>query len=937
MARAAGPAVEPTLRGRAGELEAVLGELRRVARGGGSQLVVVDGEPGMGKTAFLRAVREQAERGGFAVGAAPAGEGDRTTPLATLGLALRAGGRVPLLDAESFGALLPLVGQPLWLAERLAALLKDAAAARPLLVVLDDVHWADPLSVFVLRILPARLADSRVVLLLCGRPVPGGPADQVGSAAEEGGAPVLRLVLGPLTEEAVLEVARDRLGGPADRQLAMRLSEARGVPFLAVQIVAGLVEAGGAGPDGGGLPPGLLAGVRRRLAPASELCRSLLRAGAVLGPSFALADAAHLLSEPAVRLLAPLEEALAAGLLTDDGQQVRFRHDLLRRAVYEDVPPSVRQHLHRSAAERLLSDGGAAAPAAPHVLACARPGDTEAVEVLRRAAFELLDTMAVTSAGLIRQAYDLAGDDAGLRDTLGRDVVDVLIQARQFGTAEDFAATLLAQAAPETEAGVRLLLAPQLWADGRRADLAALARDVPSAPSALRRRLAAYRVWANEGPQEGPQEPFGEAPGETRPDSAAPDPVAAAVAAAVRAQRAEAAGRYAEALAGYRRALELGAGRSREAGALPAAPLLVRTLVMRAVLGEVDEVLAETETAGGVPGLDSWAAARLAAGRAQVLLGAGRLAQAAESASRALRLAGEIGDPSVAPEARHVLGRIALLQDRRSDARAELAAAGGRAALPVLAALLADAEGRPDAAARLVRAAADTPLPWREEFLVEAACSAHHAGDRATLEEAVRQVDVLADRNPGAGCLSGAAALARGLASADFDAAQRALAVSSRPLLRARASEEAGRAALATDRAGALTLLEDALNRYEEAGAVAPAARVWRRLHTAGVRRRGRRAATRPATGWESLTATERKVAWLVAQGHTNRSAAARLVVAPSTVGTHLRSVFGKLGVTSRVQLTLQVVGMDGPAAGVDSSTTGADAGATGADGATTA
>ncbi|GJF34944.1 hypothetical protein KNE206_76440 [Kitasatospora sp. NE20-6] len=908
-------AAERPLRGRADALDAVLGELRRAARGEGSRLVVVDGEPGMGKTAFLRAVREQAERQGFAVGSAPAGEGDRTTPLATLGLALRAGGRVPLLGAESFATLLPLVEQPLWLAERLAALLKDAAAARPLLVALDDVHWADPLSVFVLRILPARLAGLPVVLLLCGRPVPGGPADQAASAADEADVPVLRTVLGPLAREAVLEVARDRLGRPADGQLAGRLSEARGIPFLAVQIVAGLMETGGAAADGHGLPPGLLAGVRRRLAPASDLCRSLLRTGAVLGPSFALADAAHLLSEPAVRLLGPLEEALAAGLLADDGQQVRFPHDLLRRAVYEDVPPSVRQHLHRSAAERLLADGGGAALAAPHVLACARPGDAEAVEVLRRAAFELLDTMAVTSAGLIRQAYDLAGDAPGLRDTLGRDVVDVLVRARQFDTAEDFAAGLLNTAAVPgtapatpgtaagTEAGVRLLLAPHLWAAGRRTDLAALARDVPAAPPALRQRLAAYRSWAEE-----------------TPTAAATDPVATAVAAAVRAQRAEAAGCYADALAGYRQALELGAGCAREAGNLPAAPLLVRTLLMRAVLGETDEVLAETETAGDVPGMDSWAAARLAAGRAQVLLGAGRLAEAEASATRALRLAGEIGDPAVEPEARHVLGRVALLRERRSDARAQLAAAGGGAALPVLAALLAESEGRPDAAARLVRAAADTPLPWREEFLAEAACSAHHAGDRGTLEEAVRQLDDLAGRNPGADGLSGAATLARGLLSGDLDAAGRALAASARPLLRARAAEEAGRAALARDRAGALALLEDALDRYEAAGATAPAARVWRRLHAAGVRRRGRRGVTRPATGWESLTAAERKVAWLVAQGHTNRSAAARLVVAPSTVGTHLRSVFGKLGVTSRVQLTLRVMGADGPAAGADPS-----------------
>ncbi|HZX01781.1 helix-turn-helix transcriptional regulator [Kribbella sp.] len=80
-------------------------------------------------------------------------------------------------------------------------------------------------------------------------------------------------------------------------------------------------------------------------------------------------------------------------------------------------------------------------------------------------------------------------------------------------------------------------------------------------------------------------------------------------------------------------------------------------------------------------------------------------------------------------------------------------------------------------------------------------------------------------------------------------------------------------------------------------------------LQAAGVRRR-RWAAVPPRAqeGWESLTPMERRVALLVADGHTNRSAAEELVVSASTVGTHLRAVFGKLGVNSRVQLTRLVL-----------------------------
>ncbi len=57
-------------------------------------------------------------------------------------------------------------------------------------------------------------------------------------------------------------------------------------------------------------------------------------------------------------------------------------------------------------------------------------------------------------------------------------------------------------------------------------------------------------------------------------------------------------------------------------------------------------------------------------------------------------------------------------------------------------------------------------------------------------------------------------------------------------------------------------------------------------------------------TRWAALTEAELRVARLIAEGHTNKSAAAQLGVSPNTVGTHLRLVFGKLGVRSRVQLT---------------------------------
>jgi DNA-binding CsgD family transcriptional regulator/tetratricopeptide (TPR) repeat protein len=105
----------------------------------------------------------------------------------------------------------------------------------------------------------------------------------------------------------------------------------------------------------------------------------------------------------------------------------------------------------------------------------------------------------------------------------------------------------------------------------------------------------------------------------------------------------------------------------------------------------------------------------------------------------------------------------------------------------------------------------------------------------------------------------------------------------------------------------AAALLAEALERYEQAGADAWARRVRAQLRALGVRPGARGSRHRPADGWESLTATEREVSLLVAEGLTNGAVARRLYISPHTVNTHLRHVFAKLGVSNRVALAAVV------------------------------
>ena len=105
----------------------------------------------------------------------------------------------------------------------------------------------------------------------------------------------------------------------------------------------------------------------------------------------------------------------------------------------------------------------------------------------------------------------------------------------------------------------------------------------------------------------------------------------------------------------------------------------------------------------------------------------------------------------------------------------------------------------------------------------------------------------------------------------------------------------------------AAALLAEALERYEQAGADAWARRVRVQLRALGVRPGPRGSRHRPAHGWESLTATERAVSRLVAEGLTNGAVARRLYISPHTVNTHLRHVFAKLDVSNRVALAAVV------------------------------
>ena len=162
----------------------------------------------------------------------------------------------------------------------------------------------------------------------------------------------------------------------------------------------------------------------------------------------------------------------------------------------------------------------------------------------------------------------------------------------------------------------------------------------------------------------------------------------------------------------------------------------------------------------------------------------------------------------------------------------------------------------------------------------------------------------LAAARPGNDDMAAAGAHARGLIEQDPATLERAAKQYSSPLGRAWAAEDAGAAwAQRGNSEAAVARLREAHALYRQLDAADSAARVRAQLLAAGIRVRHWRRADRPAFGWESLTETEHRVVHLVARGLSNRQIASRMYLSIHTIAFHLRRIYCKLDLTSRVQL----------------------------------
>ncbi len=473
--------------GRTREREALCDLVAGVA-GRRSAAVVVEGEAGIGKTRLLDEVLGRSSSAGLTIMRWAAQELDRSRPFGAIAGVLGVDhtssdpARVAIAEMlwgsvddsiDSLAAVAAGPGLHYRVLEAMVGLVTDVASARPAIVAIEDLHWADPSSLLVLHALRRRLDDMSLGLVLTARPLPRGPVlDRV---LEEVAGAGTHLVLAPLGDDDVETLAEAVGGSPPGESLRRQLSGARGNPFYVIELLralrqeeelflhAGRVEVGGLG-----LPPSLRLMLLRRLSYLTEETLALLRVASVLGSSFAVPDLGLATGRSAVELMPFIDEATKAGVLGEAGPRLAFRHDLLRDAIYGDLSPALRAGLHLEVGRALAAAGAPAIQVAEHLALGASRGDRQAVRWLHDAAREALSRAPEEAVTLCERAVALTGPAAPGPDALLADLVVAKLWAGRVPEAEVAARELLERDHDGSVDGlVRLALIEALIAQGR--------------------------------------------------------------------------------------------------------------------------------------------------------------------------------------------------------------------------------------------------------------------------------------------------------------------------------------------------------------------------------------------------------------------------------------------------------------------------------------
>jgi DNA-binding CsgD family transcriptional regulator len=848
--------------GRADEVRLLRG-LIGAARAGSGRTVLIEGEPGIGKTALVTAIAARAPAAGLRTLWVPGAASEEALERADLG---------------------------------------------PLLVVFEDLHAADEAALALWRRLAPRTAHAPILLLGTRRLVPPRPAvDRLRSAAVESGGRVI--TLSGLDPEAVA-----RWAGP---QALDRLRAAGGNP----RYIRELMDAPGPRP----VLPGPIA---ERLDFLTPRTLEVLHGAALLGDPFSVADLALITGFTPIELVQVVDEALAAGLIEATERQLRFRHEAMRRALYEATPPERRSTLHRTMAWVLMTTGAQPERVGRQLLDGARAGSEPwEVDWLVEHAEALTRREPVTAAALLERAIPglVAADPrrAEFEDLLAGANFRLFRLERAARIARENAAR---STDPERIGRNTWLLGYSLLRSQRLDDVLRELDSAAARPGVTARWLARYAALRAVA--------FGSCDRIEQARDAARD----ALAAARSAQDPMAIG--------YALHAQSFVAIVGDQDCAAAAKLIDRAMAI--VRGEPDlvdlRVLLWSNRfivgfAIGDPAeeLMDWARQMLVTAEASGLARLSRLRlQVAEvafelglwdEAAASLDLVSEHEIP--APAKLHAIrAQIAARRDEGERTRRALAAlreAPGGAGAQIensrvftiaAEALHHERDGAPNSAVEVLSVCLSLGRPshpLRYRLLPLLTRLALAVGDQATALEAARaaEKDALEES---VSRRRAAELWCRGLLAEDPEPiAQAAELLREAGLLAAlgNALEDAAELCARRDTKQARTMLVEALEVYDGLGAAWDARRATTRLRAHGVRLRAAAGGGHAASGPRSLTTTERKVAGLVAEGLSNPDVAERLNLSRRTVESHVSRILAKLGAASRIEVKAHLESVD--------------------------
>ncbi len=897
-----------------GAIDAVL----RRANEGESGVLALVGEAGLGKTTLLARLLAEGQfvRTAHVVcteieGSIPFGVLDRLLNQAGLPIAPLAGHEGRRLSRHPGDGRVQRYEQLLdWLAKGIDG---------PLLLAVDDLHWADPDSIELLCLVCRRLERAPVTVVVTMRPFPNAAIEQAMLLAYDGIAHLERLL--PLSGPAGAALLAEHLGKrPGDDELQAASAAAAGNPLLLVECAAAIVR----GEDltapsatGGGIFLPRFAGVG---APALHWAR----AASVLSTRFRPLLVAELAGQSEREAAASLQHLCAAGLVrsSSDGK-AEFVHPLVRQALYEDLPPLVRQGLHASAFRLLRERGAEAGELLSHALSADLSGDASAASMLAAAGQRALAAGAVaTAAQHLARAVEISSGTAS--PALRLQLSQAWLATGDLTAAEDaICETLRLEDLPLAERVRSLrLLAQAQFASARIVEAKRTAASASTLAAELDRDLAveirldsAYIDWLFEGIHEargaiaGLGEGVGGAIGEVARVADAHLAVIGGDAAAVEQVAASAA------------------------AGMPAAGQPVRTpwqwdiLFSWTNIAKILERFDESERC--FEQLDDTARSQgaavtlqtLAVNHADALWRVGKLEQAKALLLRAVELVALI--PSIAPFSYVGLAHLDNEFGDDEESARWVAKVEGllessiespylRLWLRLFECRRFLAAGDAPRAARAADAAADLAerqgilepcvVPWHASA-IDAYLA---AGQIERAEELSLRLSGLCEglpcRAPRAAARAGLATISwlRGQDDEAYEGFQEALEHHRglpMPLAEAETLLAFGRFCRRSGRSSeARALLGRALQLVEPIGARRIGRLVEHELALAGGRRRH-------AGRSDELTPQERRIAGLAAKGLTSPAIARELFISAKTVDHHLSHIYAKLGITSRREL----------------------------------